>query len=252
MGYVIFRLDDVQDGWLIKPQTAIINLFLQNMHGVLPISLGLIGRSFKDKTLFSDYLESVFSDYGDACELVCHGLTHTDFSTMGVAAQRNEIKFFIEVMENFFPEQEITSFIPPFNRYTTQTIEFLREYGIDVISGANGRYEVKDLFATPALMHANITTNGSDQVEAIFRDPDCIINDIKRSVVSDTDWCVVMMHPQEFSLNEDNIVNPQAIEKMQIVLEWCLSAGHEILNMRQMRKKSCSPEYAIKYFENFI
>ena len=252
MGYVVFRLDDVQDGWLTEPQKALIELFLQHANGAIPLSLGFIGSSFNEKTIFLDYLRAAFSSRDNVLELVCHSLTHADFSTMDVAVQRHEINSFILKMKELFPEQRVSSFIPPFNRYTPSTVEFLKDYGIDVISGADGRYESKDLFSTPAFMHASITTNNSSGIDANFRPAPCVIDDIQKSLKSDTDWCVVMMHPQEFSVDIENKVDPQAISEMKTIIDWCLSSGHEILNMRQMRRKAISPEYAIKYFESAI
>ncbi|MES2673860.1 MAG: hypothetical protein V4660_06440 [Pseudomonadota bacterium] len=248
MGIVVFRLDDIQDDWLVQPQIAVMNLFRNNKHGSVPLSIGVIGRAFRKGTAIVEFVcESIENNKWD-CEIVCHGFSHRDFSALHFTDQCYEFDEFFKVIKDVLPGYKVESFIPPFNRFNSTTMSLVKKYEFSSVSALPGINTVKDLFTKPALLHCSTSTSGSQGATSEFRTADFVIEEIEKQLQSKADWCVVMMHPQEFSILLRDEVNDASLQEMQIIIDWCVANNHELTTLSCLQKKTNDLDYISTFF----
>lgn len=77
-----------------------------------------------------------------------------------------------------------------------------------------------------------------------------IISGIQSQLSSKFDWCVVMLHPQEFSQGLIDEVNESSLQTMQKVIGWCIENGHQITTFSEMRLKLKNADYVTEYLSN--
>lgn len=242
---VVFRLDDTQDWFCRDAQQDIIKVFADYSVGGTSspqgISIGIIGDYFGSDGNLVKEIQQQMIKLGDHGEVVSHSMTHDrDFSTKPYEEQVKELEDFRKKMngEDFFPEKEIRTFIPPENKYSHDTIAALEEAGYEILSGQCTSSNCKDpgdVSSTPAYLPAGASTGGWGPTLSI-QPAEKIFGEIQAQIDIE-DWSVVMMHPQEFSTNaatDCDIVNQDALDTLRRVIGMCRENGYELVTYMQL------------------
>jgi glucose/arabinose dehydrogenase/peptidoglycan/xylan/chitin deacetylase (PgdA/CDA1 family) len=127
---VIFRLDDIQDGYLDAEQIKIMDLFLSKGE---PLSLGLVMHNFGNDT---SILNKISEGYKKGLfELGLHGWEHKNYSSLSEQEQKSSLYKANERMQTIFGKKS-DIFIPPFNKFNNDTLDAIKELGIRIISSS--------------------------------------------------------------------------------------------------------------------
>lgn len=250
---IAFRLDDVQDGWLTETQIAMIQKFLDK--GV-PLSIGIIddyfGFGFDKSSQMVPYLRSILSR--KMTEVVYHSQKHKDFSTFSYAEQLEQFQTGAanlygsqsKLPENPWP---LTTFIPPFNRFNSATIQAMKDTGYKVISsqilpnlcldGAMNFYsDCSETGLQNGIYHyPQVATTWDENTQSGIPASETIA--LIKKQISSCGWSVVMMHFEEFSSADKP--NPQQLEQLDIVINEAISSGCELKLLRDMGGASNIP-----------
>ncbi|MDH3489676.1 MAG: polysaccharide deacetylase family protein [Nitrosopumilus sp.] len=193
---VAFRLDNVQDYYLIDVQEELINLFLSKD---VPLTVGIIGENFGSDAELTNFLKTTISKNDKLIGIGNHGGT-SDITTMNKDEQLELIRNTNNNISDLI-EKKPSVFIPPFGRYNTDTISVLNQENIQYISSVSSfdvaPYPLKDesLFRFPS----TASTGYIEQGRAWYGIPaNQTMNDIKFSV-RDYGFAVVLLHPHEYS-----------------------------------------------------
>ena len=193
---VAFRLDNVQDYYLIDVQKELINLFLGKD---VPITVGIIGKNFGSDTELTNFLKTTISENDKLIAIGNHAGT-ADITTMNKDEQLELIK---NTNNNIFNliEKKPSVFIPPFGRYNADTISALNQENIQYISSVSSfdvaPYPLKgeSLFRFPS----TASTGYIEQGRAWYGiSANQTMTDIKFSV-RDYGFAVVLLHPHEYA-----------------------------------------------------
>src|SRR5438093_10256938 len=102
---VAFRLDDVQDDYLTKPQIGVMNVFKERN---LSLTVGVIGHDTgKGEKLVSSYMKERIANGSnktpkDAIEIANHSWDHEHFQTLTIDEQSDSIRKTNEKIKNIF------------------------------------------------------------------------------------------------------------------------------------------------------
>ena len=73
--------------------------------------------------------------------IACHGLYHTDFSQMGYTDQLSDITAALGILRRLFPRKPIKYFIPPFNRFNSETTAVCKSLGLSILAEQGVHFE---------------------------------------------------------------------------------------------------------------
>src|SRR6476620_1440035 len=127
---VIFRLDDISDGYLDAEQLKIMDIFLSKGE---PLTLGLIMHKFGNDSTILDKISEGYKK--GLFELALHGWEHKNYSGMTEQEQKSSLYEANERMQKIFGNKS-NIFIPPYNRFNNDTINAIRELGIKIMSSS--------------------------------------------------------------------------------------------------------------------
>ena len=193
---VAFRLDNVQDYYLVDVQKELINLFLSKD---VPVTVGIIGEKFGHDAELVDYLKTAVYEHGKLIGIGNHGGT-VDIRSMDAAKQYELIN---ETDNNIAGSigKKPSVFIPPFGSYDAYTVDALKNEGIHYVSSVASfdvpPYPLKgeSLFRFPS----TASTNYIEQGRAWYGiSANQTMSDIRFSV-RDYGFAVVLLHPHEYS-----------------------------------------------------
>ncbi|HKQ20816.1 MAG TPA: polysaccharide deacetylase family protein, partial [Nitrososphaeraceae archaeon] len=126
---VVFRFDDIQDYFLTTGQTSVMDLFLSNNQSLsLGIVLNQFGGDIKIVEKIRDgYQKGIF-------ELALHGWDHHNFANISQGEQMALLNKANQKLMGIYGNRSIT-FIPPYNNFSSATIEAMHQLGLKIISG---------------------------------------------------------------------------------------------------------------------
>jgi len=193
---VAFRLDDIQDYWLADTQIELINLFAEKH---IPLTIGVIGNvTGSDQKLTSTIKENVEKNN---IEIANHSWNNDILINMNEALQE---KYITDTNEKIFQTfgQTPKVFIPPQNLYDKSTIKILKNMGfthlVSHVKDVSQTYADGDLYIVPATTETGKLVN---QKHWQFHDSEYMKKTITESI-NQRGYAIIMMHPQEFSLND--------------------------------------------------
>lgn len=218
---VAFRLDNLQDYYLVDVQKELINLFLSKN---VPITVGIIGKNFGSDTELINFLKMTISEHDKLVGIGNHGGT-SDITTMDGDEQFELIK---NTNNNIFNliEKKPSVFIPPFGNYNIDTISALKKEDIHYVSSVSSfdvePYPFRDvsLFRFPT----TASTGYVEQGRAWYGiSANQTMNDIKFSI-RDYGFAMVLLHPHEYShrsgwVFENRLYVPQYFELVELIDE---------------------------------
>jgi len=127
---VIFRLDDVRNGYLEKVQVALMNFFISNNKSV---SLGLIMNNIDED---SSLVHKIKEGYKIGIfELGVHGWDHVDYTKLSENEQATSVDRANKKMYSLFGNYSKV-FIPPFNLFDNDTSSIVRNAKFRILSSA--------------------------------------------------------------------------------------------------------------------
>jgi len=202
---VVFRMDDIQDGYLDAEQLKIMDIFLSKGD---PLTLGLIMHKFGND---SSILNKISEGYKKGLfELALHGWEHKNYSDMSEQEQKSSLYKANEKMQSIFGKKS-DIFIPPFNKFNNTTINAINELGIKIMSSSildQYRYDLgKSIFisgdkegnSTKEIYYLPYTVGFRDFIgRSDIKFPiEALANKIDANIEK-YGYAVVLIHPQGF------------------------------------------------------
>jgi len=126
---LIFRLDDLQCGWLTELGLSIITVFLNNK---IPIVVGIV--TLDDVSCFAAELKAMYESSNGLLEIASHSKTHPQMIYMPLDQQLIEANESKVAIESFLGPGTVRTFIPPFNSWNYNTTTAAVESGYDIFS----------------------------------------------------------------------------------------------------------------------
>ncbi|KFM19985.1 phosphonate ABC transporter periplasmic phosphonate-binding protein [Marine Group I thaumarchaeote SCGC AAA799-P11] len=193
---ISFRLDDVQDFWLADTQIELIELFAEKN---IPLTVGIIGSVIGQ----DERITTVLKENNENIEIVNHSWNNDVL----VGLSESVIEQYVldtnqKIAETF--DVTPTLFIPPENLYDDKTIKVLKDNGFTHLSAHIDEKHFADIdeesfFKIPATTE----TAKLDKSTGVWdiREKEYLLEQIIEDV-EQNGYAIVMMHPQEFSLNQ--------------------------------------------------
>jgi peptidoglycan/xylan/chitin deacetylase (PgdA/CDA1 family) len=217
---VAFRLDDVQDYWLTDVQIEVMKIFDERN---LPLTIGIIGNQFgEDPEIFS-YVNNTIPN--NLLEIANHGWNHENFTTFDSQTQSLLMKQTNYKMLKLFG-QMLSVFIPPYNEFNNDTITAMKENNISHFSSSVTMSSPpfpltnSSLYHFPEAAHTGELAPSSTLFVPVNHK--LTLTQIQTSI-SDYGFAVVMMHPQDFSILENNEhsnkINWNQIRELEVILD---------------------------------
>eukprot|EP01114_Cavostelium_apophysatum_P002824 TRINITY_DN1252_c1_g1_i1.p1 TRINITY_DN1252_c1_g1~~TRINITY_DN1252_c1_g1_i1.p1 ORF type:complete len:518 (-),score=121.70 TRINITY_DN1252_c1_g1_i1:57-1610(-) len=239
---VVFRLDDIQDWWIVPAQTAIMDVFKAEL---TPISPGIIANAFGDDDTIVNYMKSGLKKSGWDFNIVNHGWNHESFPTFTKAQQKSLLQQALTKTLNTLGSSgltSITSFIPPFNDFNQDTITVLKELGFTSFSSqveldaAPYVYSNSDFYRWP---EAAQTSNNQIEDYYIGVPAATTLAQIKAQIATNG-FSVVMMHPQEFCIldsdhNPTDAIDTNQINQLKNLVAQVKAAGIKITTLDKLK-----------------
>ena len=214
---ISFRLDDVQDYWLSDTQIELIELFSEKN---IPLTIGVIGSLIgADDKLVSTIQENIENEN---IEIANHSWNNDALVNLDSINQEQYIQDTNNKISELFgvvPKY----FVPPQNLYDQQTIDVLKKNNfthlVSHIEENDFTYVDKESFNNiPATTETGILLN---DYQWKLHEKEFLKEKIIQSV-NQRGYAIVMMHPQEFSLNENNeydIPNQKSLSELALLLD---------------------------------
>jgi len=246
---VAFRLDDVQDDYLTKPQIAVMNVFKERN---LSLTVGVIGNNIgKDGKLVFTYMKERLVNGSnknpkDAIEIANHSWDHEHFQTLSIDEQSDSIRKTNEKIKNIFGISP-TIFIAPYNEFNNETILAVRENNMRYFSADLRDHDPYSAHANATLYHlpetaktCGCTNCKNNYINASWYGVphDKTLRQINQSL-SKHGFAVVLMHPDEYSVGHENW-NPQndtdrnQIRELELLIDKIQEEGLSIVTLGDM------------------
>ena len=192
---ISFRLDDVQDYWLADTQVELIDLFAEKN---IPLTVGVIGSVIGD----DDKITTALKENAENTEIVNHSWNNEVL----VGLSESVIEQYVlntnqKIIETF--DVTPTLFIPPENLYDDKTIQVLKDNGFTHISTHIDEKHFANIdeelfFKIPATTETAKLNKSTGEWN--IHEKEYLLEQIIDSV-EQNGYAIVMIHPQEFSLN---------------------------------------------------
>ncbi|AIC14356.1 polysaccharide deacetylase family protein [Nitrososphaera viennensis] len=246
---VIFRLDDVQDFWLVTVQSAVIDKVVERNESLdLAIIMNHIGN---DPAIVGKVRESIATGL---IETSLHGWNHVDYRTLPLKEQQETLETANQKMEELFGSKT-RIFVAPYNAYNDDTLEAASQAGLTILSSefdeemgsiydpdepdspdnkiykAAAGSDLKDQYGVYHLPQAiGFYTYDS---EPPTKTPLTRIESQIDSTIASYGYAVVTLHPQDFTVKDANNNPTEAISQTEIddldaLITWINDQGYHI------------------------
>ena len=238
---VVFRLDDVQDYWLADTQVKIIELFSEKQ---VPLTIGVIGSLIGEDQKISSVIEENLES--ENIELANHSWNNDIVTTLD---ENIEEKYILDTNAKIIEEFGVlpTTFIPPQNIYDESTIEILKNNGFTVLSSHKEEistlsFGTESFYVIPAITETARLVNNDSEWQLVENTE--ILTKIQNSIATNG-YAIVMMHPQEFSLNEQgeyDVPNQESLDNLGVLLDKIQELDVNLLTINQINRGTISEE----------
>jgi peptidoglycan/xylan/chitin deacetylase (PgdA/CDA1 family) len=262
---VIFRMDDIQDYWLVSGQFSPMDVFLSKNQS---LSLGLIMNDIGEDTRIIEKVKDGF--YKNFFELALHGWNHSDYTKLTEQAQGKSLHDSNEKLFNIFGvKSEI--FIPPENRFNNDTLKAMDQQGIKVLSSAFYAEEEfdggKSIFNATSMTRDSVNGTANKQ-QKILHIPETIsfneyvqgewvknpLGSIIGNVTNNIDtygYAVIVLHPQDFVKSENgtsvDLVDENEIKDLSTLIDDLASKNIPIASFSKLA--GIQPSICIEGFD---
>jgi len=246
---VAFRLDDVQDDYLTKPQIGVMNEFKERN---LSLTVGVIGHDTgKGEKLVSSYMRERIANGSDktpkdAIEIANHSWDHEHFQTLTIDEQSDSIRKTNEKIKNIFGISP-TIFIAPYSEFNNDTILALRENSMRYFSADLRDHEPYSVHSNGTIYHLPETaeTGGCINCKSDYSNASWYgvshnktLSQINGSL-SKYGFAVVLMHPDEYSIGHEewkpqNDIDLKQIRELELLIDKIQEEGISIVTIGDM------------------
>ena len=217
---VAFRIDDIQNYWLLDPQLEVLETFREYN---VPVTIGVIGFDFEKD--IANYVQNITSSENSNIEIANHSWTHENFSLLEKDHQDRLIKNTNERIFNltgFWPK----TFYPPYGEINNSTLEVLKGNNFTTISSTFGSSPPPYPLVISGIHHFPATALTANYVEETEMFQGLPFNETLTDIQNSQKrfgFSVVALHPQEFSLIENgryvNKINQVQINELVLLIE---------------------------------
>lgn len=247
---VAFRLDDVQDYELTKPQIAVMDLFEKRN---MSLTVGIIGNNFsKGERLVSSYINERMDDTHNKnskheIEIANHSWNHEHFLNLTIEEQSDSIKKTNEKIKKLFEIRPIV-FIPPYNEFNNDTIQAIINNNMKYFSADtrdNETYSTRHNATNIYHLPETAITGGCTNCKSDFKNAswygvphEKTMNQINKSL-NDYGFAVVLMHPDEYSIghqewNSQNAIDWNQMRELELLLDKIQEQGLQIVTIGEI------------------
>jgi len=231
---VVFRIDDIQDDWIVPAQIAVMDQF-KNRN--VPASVGPIMNIFGSDPQIVNYVKSGY-DSGHF-EIFLHGWNHENHSELSLAKQRTNLKLSQDKLASQGMDSNVWT--PPYGTVNSATFQALGEGGIKIFTSADwadndpwfvadGKSDIKDSYG---MYHMPDTSHFYNYGDSTGRVPTNQILSSIDSSINTRGWAVVTMHPQEFTKANGSVDQTQ-INDLNEIIDYVQSQGYKIKTFNQV------------------
>jgi peptidoglycan/xylan/chitin deacetylase (PgdA/CDA1 family) len=256
---VIFRLDDVQDYWLNKVQSAVMDHFISNNE---KLTVGAIMNFVGNDSVVVNKVKEGLSSGN--FELASHAWNHVDYTKLSAKDQHDTLEKANQKMESIWGTSAIV-FIPPYNSYNDDTLAALQALNMKVIS-AEFDLEIPSVYNSDnpdspdnkifkAIPGSNIYDShgiyhlpqavgfyGYGETDNAIKTPIKTIMQDVDNTIANYGYAVVTLHPQDFAIKDSNQnptdkVSQKELDDLASLLDDIHSRGYstktyeDVLNM---------------------
>jgi peptidoglycan/xylan/chitin deacetylase (PgdA/CDA1 family) len=205
-GYVIYRIDDIQSGWLPNVQNQLLSKFITSN---TKASLAVIPNEMNNQGLVFTKIKKGI-DY-NLFEIAAHGWNHVNYSKLDLGSQYTTIAKSKQKLQQMF-DISLKVFVPPFNTFDKNTLQSLVMLGFNVISAdeksipkvtINKIHEQTDtanIYRIPETIEYMDYNNG----KWVRTPSDTIINKVT-SDIKKYGFAVITLHPQNFAMMKKGV-----------------------------------------------
>jgi peptidoglycan/xylan/chitin deacetylase (PgdA/CDA1 family) len=222
---VIFRFDDIRNGYLEKIQTTMMDFFISKN---ISVSFGLIANQVSNN---SELVQKLKQGYKTGLfEIGLHGWSHEDYTGLTEEEQRASFQKANEKLRQFFgiyPEL----YIPPYNLFDNSTISAMKNSQFRILSSAiyydepdvlksrdNSLSAHKKLLHMPEMTDFSTYYNGT-WVKAPIR---FLLSDIDYDIQT-YGYSVIMVHPHNFATEVNgtliDVLNLNQLQSLNNIIE---------------------------------
>ncbi|MBL4595428.1 MAG: polysaccharide deacetylase family protein, partial [Robiginitomaculum sp.] len=231
---VSFRLDDIQDYWLADTQVELVELFEEKN---VPLSLAVIGGIIGEDNRITSMLKRNIEN--NNVEIVSHSWNNDVLTSVDNETQE---KYIVDTNKRIFEVYGVTptSFVPPENIYNDKSVEILKNNGFTHLSSHIEEIDITSIeddsfYRTPAVAETAKLVNNDTEWKIIDK------NEIKEKVIQsikDNGYAIVMMHPQEFALNDQgnyDIPNQKTLLELSLLLDEIKKLDIRLVKMGEVK-----------------
>ena len=232
---VAFRLDDVQDYWLNDVQIKIMETF-ENKN--TPLTIGILANAFGNDQKITGIVKDKLNDNKIDLEIATKGMGLTPFTDLDKSEQNENLKESLDMIETIL-DQRPTIFIPPNNKFNSDTLEVLIENNITHISSSlqNGdsppfEFSNQMVYRFPLIASTGEFNPAKNIFEGIPSDQ--TIFKLTQGI-NNHGFAVISLQPQEFSIIENstytNVVNYEQINELVKLIDGINEKGYKIVTI---------------------
>jgi len=238
---VAFRLDDVQDYYLITPQLEVMKIFQKK--GV-PLTLGIIGGFWGQDQQILNFVKEDIKRHRPTFEIGSHSWNNSPLPTFNKNDQLSLLQKTNDVIQETLGVTP-TTFTAVENKFNNDTITILQELGFThftahIVETHSPPYalENSDLYYFPAStqtaildVETNVWTNVDNEVT--FAEA--------RNFLKEYGFAVVMMHPYEFAINDFGVytgeANFESLDNLGKLIDQFRDDGIDVVSIQQITEE---------------
>ena len=235
---VVFRMDDLQDGFVEDAQLTIMQDFIDRdeFFSVGPIPI-IYGPS-------SDVVSKTLAGYNAGLfEIFTHGWAHDDFTNKTLAEQTSNMTASQNALGAIFGSPP-NAWVPPFNTINSDSLTAMDSNGLEIISAhigtdtigpnfvADGTSDFKDGLG---IYHLPSATSFIEYDPTPMRVTASEILDNVDSDIALRGYSIVTLHPQEFVNDGDpNVINATLYADLTTVIDGVIANNYPIRTFEQV------------------
>jgi peptidoglycan/xylan/chitin deacetylase (PgdA/CDA1 family) len=235
---IAFRLDDVQDHWLTNSQIEIMEIFNERE---IPLTIGIIGNRIGEDEIIVSYIKQRIPS--KLFEIANHGWNHEHFKEYNLTTQNLLLKNTNEKIQKIFGITP-SVFIPPYNEFNDDTIFVMSKNNITYFSSSISQSEPPYIVNSHLQNFPEAAATGKQPYEGSLIDGvnhEITLYEIHKSI-SERGFAVVMLHPQEFSIIENEKysenVNWRQIMELELLFDRIQSKGIKTVLISNINSKT--------------
>jgi peptidoglycan/xylan/chitin deacetylase (PgdA/CDA1 family) len=244
---VIFRLDDIQDFWIVPVQSAVIDKFVERNESVnLAIIMNDIGN---DPAIVGKVREAIATGL---VETTLHGWNHVYYSKLRLQQQHDTLKAANAKMQDLFGRKSAI-FVTPYNAYDEDTLKAMNQLGLKVISSEFDQeiesiYNPDDPESKDNKVYKAVAGSDIKDQFGVYHLPQVIgyytydsgpptktplstIESKIDSTIASYGYAVVTLHPQDFAVkdasgNATEALSQSEINDLDALITWMSDQGY--------------------------